>query len=203
MLRLKKCPREDFKKRFARYRRLFLFGAVLTAAGVAPGVIFAAGREVAAGAKEFLPLFFAVLTRSSLVLLGAFLLGITVYAPAWQALSALANGFLAGFTLASLLSAGEALPPMVYLAFSFLRLWLFTAYAAFGTLVSLRLFTDSPPADPREEEGRVFGGTLFNSVLFQRTFNPRFLFSYFLMFLAALLLNAALSAAYAFAFSLT
>lgn len=200
MIRMKKRPRAEWKKRFARYRVLFALGAGFLLAGVALGAVFAAGRETGVGKSEFLPLFLQVLTRSSLALLGSFLLGITVYAPAWQAISALGAGFLSGFAFTSFARAGEPAAFAVFLSYFLLRSWLHLAYGAFGTLVSLRLFTDRR-LSPEEEEGRVFGGTLFNSVLFENTLNLRFLFTYSLFFLSALLLNAAIAAAYAFGFS--
>ena len=203
MLRLKKLPREEWKKRFARYRRLFWMGALFLAAGAAAGVFFALKKNALPGEREFLPLFTGILTRSLPAILGSFLLGITVYAPAWQILSSLVSGFLTGYTLTALSRGGEALPLCLCGLYRGLFSWLFLSYNAFCTLVSLRLFTDERPSDPRDEEGRVFGGTLFNSVLFEKTLNPRFYFTYCLFFLAAALGCAGLAAAYAYGFSLT
>ena len=198
MLRLKKYKKTEFAHRFRRYRVLFLCGAALMASGlIVSFFLVQTPRAVFSGETGFSELFFRLFLRSALPLLIGFLIGLTIYAPAWQALSSLASGFFSGFAFFSVLKAGSVLKTLFFALFFLLILWLYQAYFSFCTLVSLRLFTDGNSRDPTEEEGRVFGGTLFNSVLFQETVNLRFLFSYSLFFLFALLCCAALSALYA------
>ena len=138
------------------------------------------GRDT--GIAELLvPLF----TCESLFLLLSFFLGITVYAPAFGMIASAARGVLSGFAVSALLPPQGIRGYVLFFLCLFYLLvssWLQAGYFSFCAMVSMRLFTDGILKTGKEEEGRMFGGTLFNSRLFCNTVNFRFLFTYCLVF---------------------
>ena len=199
MLRLKKYSKAGFARRFARYRALFFTGLSLFFVFFLLSRHFVEiPRAVFLSDEAFLPVFFRLLWRTAPFLLTVFLLGLTIYAPACGILFSSGLGFFGGFVFFSFVKSGPWQKSVLFLTALLLFAWLFLSYASFCTLVSLRLFTDPSAGDLRSEEERVFGGTLFHSVLFQNTVNLRFLFTYTLFFFTALLLLAALAALYAY-----
>ena len=101
-------------------------------------------------------------------------------------------GFLLGAVMGAFHQKGAILLFFLFLLYFSATASLFSAYSSFCTLVALRLFTDEEAKNLREEEGRMFGGSLFNSTFFRNTVNLRFLSVYVLFFLAALLFCAGL-----------
>lgn len=125
------------------------------------------------------------------------LTGITVYAPAVMVFTALLRGFFSGFILSVVFSGirdwkSVALAGVTAI-YLLLSAYLMLGYAAFCTTVSWRLFSVGLTFDVKEEEKRLFGGVLFNSVLFQNTVNLRFLGTYLLILIAYLTASGALS----------
>ena len=198
MLKLKNWNGAAVRRKFARYRLWFgLSLAVFLAVTAAEMIWFGADlRASFPQGSDFFRSFASLAAAEGIPYLIACLAGVTVYAPAWQLLSAALRGFSAGFVLSSLLplaggrDAFAFFTTAAYLLFS--ALW-YLAYASFCTAVSLRIFSSHGERGARGEE-RLFGGTLFFAELFCGSVNLRFLFSYTLFFFAALA-GAALMAA--------
>ena len=118
------------------------------------------------------------------------LTGITVYAPAVMVFTALLRGCFSGFILSVVVSGvrdwKSLILAVVTAVYLLLSAYLMLGYAAFCTTVSWRLFSVGLSSNVKEEEKRLFGGVLFNSVLFQNTVNLRFLGMYLLILIAYL-----------------
>lgn len=204
-MKLRKTDLGRLRKRYARYR-LFFFSAffVFILTLILEMIFFGAGGERVffsqTSSEEIFPKIF---TADALWILFMFLSGVTLYAPFLHFLFAALRGFLSGFVLSALARSGCG---VIFFLFSLLFLvfsaWLFFVYSSFCTSVALRLFTDQPLKSYREEEKRMFGGSLFNSTFFCNVINFRFLSLYAAFFLLTLLLSGTLSYVFSFSHSL-
>lgn len=201
---IKKYDRARFREKFRRYRIFFALSALLfLAALVGEAVLYGAGGyDYLGGSVIFRDFLTKLVTGETLLYLAVFFLGVTVYAPFFGFLTAALRGALSGFCLSLVFSSAKEEGGVLLLIFTFLYLvgsaWLFMGYSSFCTTVALRLYSDSAAGSVRGEEKRQFGGTLFCSDLFCNTINLRFLFSYFLFFLAAIFFSLLLALLYAF-----
>ena len=192
--------------KFRRYRRLFFIYALLwVSALVVEMAVFGTGnRRVIASGSAFSDLFFLPAAWEGGWYLLSYLLGVTVYAPAFGAVSSILRGFCCGFVLRCLFQslAGRASVILFFVCalYFLLSSALFLAYGAFCACVSLRQFTDRT-LKVQDEEKRLFGGTLFNSTFFAETINLRFLSTYTLLFFGAVLFAMAILAFYVFLLS--
>ena len=190
--------------KFRRYRILFFVCfSIFFVSWILELIFFgAASRQVALTGASFGALFFLPAAWEGGWYLLSYLLGVTVYAPAFAAVSCALRGFFSGYVfscLAHSLSGRQSAFAFFFCsAYLFVSAFLFCVWSAFSTDVALRLFTDRP-AHPSSGERRMIGGTLFNSTFFADTINLRFLFSYTVLFLAAVLCSLALLALYVFA----
>lgn len=191
------------QKKFKRYRLFFWIGMVIFWCGaLLEGIFFGSGGTDAHTGpiffSDFLPRLFTVETVCYLL---TYLLGITVYAPCFQLVSLCLRGGFSAYVAVALFGGAEGKSGVLLCFLSvfylFLSAHLFCAYASFCTQVSLRLFSDPLREQFRTEEEALFGGTLFNSTLFRRTVNFRFLCSYTLFFLLVLALLFVLILIYA------
>lgn len=199
-----RVPLGRFGKRYQRYRFFFFLSFILFLTGVLLSLFwFGLDRNArltgAFSWQDQFPLFFV---SEALWYLAAFLLGITVYAPAFQILASFFRGLPAGILLGAAMGAlsqkGAFLFFLLLILYLFFEASLFSTYSSFCTLVALRLFTDAETKNVREEEKRMFGGSLFNSTFFRNTVNLRFLSMYILFFFAALLLCSGLNFVFVF-----
>jgi len=121
-----------------------------------------------------------------------FFMGITLYAPAVCFIFSAFYGLKLGFELRVLIMLLRIQGFSFYfcnqIIFTVFSLFLLFAYSSFVSCVSIRLYTDKSVAngDKIDEEGRCFGGCLFNSVYFRNAINLRFLSSYILFFIFGL-----------------
>lgn len=199
---VKHYSRESFGRRYRAYRISFYIYLCVFAAAFAAGIISGraspnGGSPAAFGGGISAKLVFysawILLSKKVLVYLGVFALGVTVWAPPAGAFGAAVLGFFAGGDLSLMISGQSGLPAeCVWCVSVLLEAAVYLMYAAFACAVSLRLYSDKlfMAGDNVDEEGRCFGGLLFNSVMYRNTVNLRFLFSY----TAALLI--AVAAAY-------
>lgn len=192
-----------FREKFRRYRIFFFVCAFLfVLAFVLECVFYGAGGFSALGGKISLESFFSRLAvGEGLFYLALFFFGLTIYAPFFSLLTSFFRGALSGFCLSSVYLGAEGKERVLLLIFTFLYLaasaWLFMGYGSFCAVCALRLYSPSGERHG-EEEKRMFGGTLFRSALFCNAVNLRFLFSYFLFFLAAVFFSVLLSFLYSF-----
>ncbi len=200
--------RAKYRKKFHRYYRFFfLSGAVFLLFLILELFCYGSGGyQMTGGEIAFERLFSNLFFGEGIWFLATYLLGITVYAPAFQLMSAALRGALSGFLLSSLIGelregSGFVLFFLV-LVYCLVSTQLFCCYASFCTTVSLRLFTDATLKRYPAVESRMFGGTLFHSQPFCNTVNLRFLFSYSMMLFLSLLLSSLLIASYSFFCSL-
>lgn len=190
-------------QRYRRYRQwFFVFFFVFLLSGA--GQFFLVGSDswrAIPCETEFLSFLQPVLTVEMILILLTFLFGVTLYSPVLSFLIAAFRGVVSGFVLSGLFPLDQGKKVVLFLL-SFLYLvgssWLFCGYSAFCTAVSTRLYTEGILHVPKAEERRMFGGTLFNSVLFCNTVNFRFLFTYCLIFFAMLFIFFCYCALYAF-----
>jgi len=189
-------------KRYGRFQCYCLtyFSLYLIAALVGCLVFGSYGTQFGGTDTGVRQIFVSLLTGETILFFLTFLLGITVYAPAFGGLSSFSRGVLGGFVAAFLLPPLEIrgwVVFLLYFAYQLASSWLYAGYAAFCSVVAMRLFTDGTVKTGREEEGRIFGGTLFNSRLFCNTVNLRFLSTYCLVFFSSLLFLFFLTSMYA------
>ncbi len=201
-MRLQKS--RSYGKKFKRYRIFFYCSlAVFVLSAVLEAVFLGDGgfRFETTGilVQEY---FLTLLSMELGFYLLVFLLGVTVYAPFYGFFSSVVRGGFGGFFLSACFHSAKDGKGILLLLISILYIllssWLFCGYSSFCCMVALRLYSDGIVKSQGEEEERLFGGTLFNSVLFCNTVNLRFLSSYTLFFLAALLFMGILTFFYAF-----
>lgn len=189
MLILKRYDRAAFRRRYHRYRLFFgLAYAVFLLSFLLSAIFFRRAGATFSGENYAIRETFLRLFSTELILATVlFLTGVTLYAPAVLFLGGIARGVMSGYVLAGfeLVSAKNVFTAAFCALYFLLGAALFLAYASFCAAVSVRIFSEGTLADPRREEERMFGGTLFFSSLFCRTINMRFLFSYTLVFLCA------------------
>ncbi len=196
--------RKGFGKKFRRYQVFFFLSFFLfLASALAEIVLYGSGGVKVLGFQvRTVPFFQPLLTAEAVLHLVSYLLGITVYAPAFSIFASLIRGGISGYIFSCLFASLGGSQSVFLLILCTLYLlssaWLFCAYSNFCTMVSLRLYTDGILKNVKKEEERLFGGTLFNSTLFCNTVNLRFLCTYTLLFLASLFSCAALVLLYAF-----
>ncbi len=194
-----------FREKFRRYRIFFLVSAVLfLSALVLECVFYGAGGFSALGGKiSFEPFFLRLAVGEGLCYLFLFFLGLTIYAPFFALLASFFRGALSGFCLSSVFLGAEGKTRILLLIFTFLYVlasaWLFMGYGSFCSVCAFRLYSSK---ENGREEKQMFGGTLFRSALFCNTVNLRFLFSYFLFFLASGFFSTLLAFLYSFLRSL-
>lgn len=197
---------KDFKNRYRRYEIMYyVFGGAFLLAAAAEMIFFGEEGRVLWGKTDTLPLFYRLFPAEAVLFLLAFLLGITVYSAAFSFISCACRGFFSGYVLSSVFFFDSATDVFLFLLTLFYLLfstWLYVCYSAFAGSVSLRLFSDGLTGEAIREEERMFGGTLFQSTLFQNRVNLRFLSSYVLIFLAVFLFCAGDTLLYAFLRSL-
>lgn len=154
---------------------------------------------------EFREIFFSLLGVESALYLGAFLFGVTIYAPVFGIVASGARGAVCGFFFslaAHTFPAGQGVLLFVILfLYAMASSWLFFSYSSFCTNVALRIHSDPKRSRGRREE-ELFGGTLFYSSLYSGLVNLRFLFTYLLFFAAALSFSTLFCAAFSFLRSL-
>lgn len=117
-------------------------------------------------------------------ILGVFLAGPTIYAPAGSFSAVFLYGALFGARLASMANA-QTYIILTEVFFFTVTAYLLVVYSSFVTLTGLRIFTDVKTDDKRE----LFDGVLFRAQRFRGIFNFRYIASYvafFLLFLALL-----------------
>ena len=192
----KKYPGYIYKEKYKRYKIVyFLMLGMCIVSFVAFCFVFfnktsdAKDFESYTGSISFeivLRASWAIFKRRFLVIMILMLSGITVYAPIVGFAGAVIWGGWCGIDLISYPFASETAGLITVTAFSSLMfIFAYCVYSSFCVCVSFRLFTDKLYITDRnvDEEGRMFGGVLFNSVLFRNTVNIRFLASYILSFL--------------------
>ncbi len=207
MLRIKLRNSALAHKKFAAFRRWFAIAAgIALICAVLTAFLFPAASHALPGRAPFRQAFLPLFTRACVLYLIVLLTGVTIYAPAALILTALTQGFAAGYILSGLLppAGGRGLFTLLltalYLTFS--ALWFF-AYASFCVCVSRKIFSSHAERGAAGEE-HLFSGSLFYTEFFCGTVNLRSLFSYLLFFFAALagqtLLTALFALARAYAF---
>lgn len=204
---IKTKDRKIFSKKFRRFRIFFFVHAgVFLLAAILELFLYGAG-EFLLGEKGggFREIFFSLFGAESALFLGAFLFGVTIYAPVFGILASGLRGAFCAFFLslaAQTFPAGQGillfLILFLYAAFSS---WLFCSYSSFCTNVALRIHSDPNKRQGRREE-ELFGGTLFYSSLYCNLLNLRFLLTYLLFFAASLSLAGAFCAFFSFLRSL-
>ncbi len=204
---IKKYNKIRFRQKFRRYRIFFLVCAALFIfALILESTLYGSGGFTAFGGKISFEGFFTRLALGEmLIYLMIFFLGLTIYAPFFAFLISFLRGAFSGFCLSCVFSGIEHRGAVLLFLFTFFYVlssaWLFMGYASFCASCALRLYSSSAESSQKEEK-RMFGGTLFQSTLFCGTVNLRFLFSYFLIFLASLFFCALLALLYAYLRSL-
>ena len=192
--------------KFRRYRIVFCTYALLFfGAWILEMTVFGAqNRTVATQGAAFSRLFFLPAALEGGWYLLSYLIGVTVYAPVFGALSSILRGFCCGFVVKCLFSSlsdrASVYLFLCCLLYFILSAGLALAYGAFCSCVALRQFTDRT-VKIEDEEKRLFGGTLFNSTFFAETINLRFLFTYTLFFLLAVFAALALLGLHVFIIS--
>lgn len=200
---IKRYNKARFREKFRRYRIFFALSALLFLAVFIGEIALYGdlGYRFLGGAVEFHTFLADLLTGELFLFLAVFLFGITLYAPFFGFLCAALRGALSGFCLSLVFSSAKEGGGiwLLILTFFYLALsaWLFLGYSSFCTVTALRLYSDPLKKNAGGEEKRMFGGTLFNSKLFCNSVNLRFLFSYFLFFLAAIFFTFLLALGYA------
>jgi hypothetical protein len=140
--------------------------------------------------------------KEAALYLAVFLTGVTVYGPVLQFALPACRGILAGFAFSAVVGKADGenvlaliLPAALY---TLLSSQLLFSYLSFCTCVSLHLFTDRSLLPYQNSEKHLFGGSLFYSGYFCNSINLRFLFTYSLLFIFALIFLGGLCVFYAF-----
>ncbi|MBR2634652.1 MAG: hypothetical protein IKD31_03630 [Clostridia bacterium] len=185
--------KEAFRKKFSRYRHLFFLSSLVffLSAAAEAWLYGSGGKAAVAYPVVFSQLFCRLLTEELLWYLAAFFLGITVYAPFFHVAASALKGAFGAYTLSctfhSIVGGKSTLLFFLTAIYLFFSCQIFFGYSAFCTNVSLGLYTDTTLGIHPTREREMFGGTLFNSTFFCNSLNLRFLFTYTLIFGAALL----------------
>lgn len=186
---IKKYNRTLYREKFRRYRIFFRILALVFLAALI-GELFWFGRldyMVSSEPVSFSVFFSDLFAGEALMLILAFLFGVTLYAPVFGFVSTAARGAFSGFCLALLCSDLESGKSVWMLVLGFLYLllsaWLFLAYTAFCTTTALQIFSN--PSKSAGGERKMYGGTLFYSAFSVSSVNLRFLMSYCLFFVGA------------------
>lgn len=204
MRRINRFSRSRYRQRYGRYRRFFFISMALFFLFSLLEIIYygAGGRICSPAPVNWKTLFPVHFTSEVSFYLIAFLLGITVYAPAFQFVSISLRGVFSAYLLSCIAAVldqkGNVFLFVLVLFYVLASTCMFCAYSSFCSMVSLRLFSDGTLKNYRAEEKRIFGGTLFNSSLFCNTVNLRFLSVYVLFFFCALVLEALMALVYSF-----
>ncbi len=198
---IKKYDAKRYRDKFYRYRLFFLFSFALFLLGFLLEIFLygSFGYQIFPEEIVLSDFFLSLFCAEGLLYLLIFFFGITVYAPFFGFFFSFMRGVLSGFCLASSYAFMNEKGGFLILFFTFFYLlssgWLFLGYATFCTTSALYIY--SPKKETGKEKMRQFGGSLFRSSYFYGTINLRFLFTYFLFFLAAFFFAGSLSFVYA------
>jgi hypothetical protein len=204
---IKTKDKKVFLKKFNRFRIFFFVhaGAFLISLILEFFLYGAGGYLLGAKGGDFREVFFSLLGAEAALYLGAFLFGVTIYAPIFGILACGLRGAFCAFFLslaAQTFPAGQGILLFVLiLIYAFFSSWLFFSYSAFCTNVALRIHSDPQKSRGRREE-ELFGGTLFYSSLYSNLINLRFLFTYLIFFATALCFSGVFCAVFSFLRSL-
>ncbi len=200
---IKRYHSEKYRQKFQRYRIFFLFSAILFFGGLIFEILLygSAGFHLFPGKITLSEFFLPLLCAEGILYLLIFFFGLTLYAPFFGFFFSFSRGVLSGFCMASSYGGigekGGVILFFLTVLYILSSAWLFLGYSTFCTTAALHIYS---PSEEKKKEGKMkqFGGSLFRSGYFCGRINLRFLSTYCLLFLVALLFAAVLTFFYAY-----